>query len=177
MLARRAGRVVSTLLIAAGVLFSALLIVPAALGWQRYVIVSGSMTGTYDRGTLVLDDVVPVEDLRVGDVITYKPPPGSGPKGLVTHRLVSIAHGPHGERIYRTKGDANKLADPWRFTLRDRKQARVRVGLPYAGWAIAALSKRDVRMLIIGVPAALIALSSLLGLWRESGLESAEARA
>ncbi len=43
---RRAGRVVSTLLVAAGVLLGTLLILPALLGWERYVIVSGSMTGT-----------------------------------------------------------------------------------------------------------------------------------
>ena len=49
-MARRIARVISTLVIAAGLLFAALLILPAALGWQRYVIVSGSMTGTYDRG-------------------------------------------------------------------------------------------------------------------------------
>ena len=75
-MARRITRVVSTLVVAAGLLFGALLILPAALGWQRYVIVSGSMTGTYDRGSLVLDEVVPVAVLRVGDVITYRPPAG-----------------------------------------------------------------------------------------------------
>ena len=54
-MARRAARVVSTLLVTAGLLFGAVLVLPALLGWQRYVIVSGSMTGTYDRGSLVLD--------------------------------------------------------------------------------------------------------------------------
>ena len=45
---------------------SALVLVAAgrSLGWQRYVIVSGSMTGTYDRGSLVLDEVVPGQRAR-----------------------------------------------------------------------------------------------------------------
>src|SRR5215216_7521165 len=90
-MARHAGRVITTLLVAAGLCFGALLVLPAALGWQRYVIVSGSMTGTYDRGSLVLDEVVPVSQLRAGDVITYRPPAGAGPEGLVTHRIASIA--------------------------------------------------------------------------------------
>ena len=60
------------------------MILPGLFGYQRYVITSGSMTGTYDRGSVVFADVVPVSDLRVGDVITYTPPPGSGPDGLVT---------------------------------------------------------------------------------------------
>lgn len=176
-MARRAGRGASALLVTAGLLFGALLVVPALLHWQRYVIVSGSMTGTYDRGSLVLDEVVPVSSLRVGDVITYRPPAGSGPAGLVTHRIASIMPGPGGQTVYRTKGDANRAADPWTFSLPKGKQARVRAGVPYAGFVVAALGRRDLRMLIVGVPAALIALTSLAGLWREAGRESAGAPA
>jgi signal peptidase I len=176
LFARRAGRVVSTLLLTAGVLFGVLLAGPALIGWQRYVITSGSMTGTYDRGSLVLDEVVPVSELRVGDVITYRPPAGSGPSGLVTHRIASIGSDDAGARVFRTKGDANPVADPWTFTLASGRQARVRAGVPYVGFAIAALSKREWRMLLVGVPAALIALTALGGLWRDTGREVAEAR-
>ena len=126
MIARRVGRAFCALLIAAGILFGLFLIGPALMGWERYVIVSGSMTGTYDRGSLVFDEVVPTKSLKVGDVITYKPPPKAGPKGLVTHRIVKIFKDPKtGDRVYRTKGDANPAADPWRFFLADKKVARV----------------------------------------------------
>ena len=171
-MARRIGRVVSTLLVAAGLLFGAILVLPAVIGWERYVIVSGSMSGSYDRGSLVLDEVVPVASLRVGDVITYRPPPGAGPQGLVTHRIHSIEER-DGQRSFRTKGDANAAPDPWTFTLRAREQARVKAGVPYAGFAVAALGRRDLRMLLVGVPAALIALTSLAGFWREAGAEAA----
>ena len=170
-MARRTGRVVSTLLVLAGLSFGALLVLPAALGWQRYVIVSGSMTGTYDRGSLVLDEVVPVDSLREGDVITYRPPAGSGPHGLVTHRIVEISRDKFGGRLFRTKGDANESADPWTFTLKGPEQARVKLGVPKVGFAIAGLSDRRWRMLIVGLPAALIALMSLSGMWREAGRE------
>jgi signal peptidase I len=173
---RRSARVVSTLVVAAGLLFGAILALSALMGWQRYVIVSGSMTGTYDRGSLVLDEVVPVAELKVGDVITYRPPAGSGPEGLVTHRIASITSGDDGGRVFRTKGDANEAADPWTFTLREGQQARVKAGIPYVGFAVAALSRRDLRMLVVGLPALLIALMSLGGLWRDAGLEAAAAR-
>ena len=78
-----------------------------------------------------------------------------------------------GRRMFRTKGDANRSADPWTFALPEGEQARVRVGVPYAGFALAALGRRDLRMLIIGVPAGLIALMSIAGLWREAGIEAA----
>jgi hypothetical protein len=42
---------------------------------------------------------------------------------------------------------------------------------------VAALSDRRARILIVGVPAALIALATLAGLWREAGTEALEARA
>jgi signal peptidase len=168
-MARRAARVVSTLAVATGLLFGSLLVIPSLLGWQRYVIVSGSMTGTYDRGSLVLDEVVPVSSLKVGDVITYRPPSGAGPTGLVTHRIAAITAGKAGAPVFRTKGDANETGDPWTFSLPKGDQARVRVGVPYAGFVLAALSRRDLRMLVVGFPAALIALASIAGLWRETG--------
>jgi signal peptidase len=174
--ARRLGRAVCALAIVAGAALGVVLIGTALLGWQRYVIVSGSMTGTYDRGSLVLDEVVPTASLRVGDVITYRPPAGVTGHALVTHRIYAIGHGPHGERVYRTKGDANPVADPWTFTLPRARQARVRMSIPYAGFAIAALSDRHARLILVGLPAALIALFSLAGLWRDAGAEAAEAR-
>lgn len=176
--ARRIGRAACALAVAAGAALGLLLVGTALLGWQRYVIVSGSMTGTYDRGSLVLDQVVPTSSLRVGDVITYRPPAAAGPRELVTHRIVAIAHGPGGQRVFRTRGDANPVADPWTFTLPRPQQARVRAGVPYAGFAVAALSSRRVRLIVVGLPAVLIALGSLAGLWREAGAEAAaEARA
>jgi len=168
MLARRVIRVGTTLLLAAGVLLGALMVLPALAGIQRYVIVSGSMTGTYDRGSVVFDRVVPVSELKAGDVITYKPPGDSGIDHLVTHRIASITTDSSGVRVFRTKGDANQVADPWTFTLSNPKQARVIAGVPYAGFAIAALSDRHIRMLVVGLPALLIALSSLAALWRDS---------
>jgi signal peptidase I len=167
---RRLVRIATTALLVAAVLAGLGLVVPALLGYQRYVIVSGSMSGTYDRGALVFDEVVPVRELRVGDVITYRPPPASGPTGLITHRIVAIG----ADGRFRTKGDANPVADPWTFRLTGERQARVVAGVPYAGHALAALSERRVRMLIVGVPATLIALLTIAGLWRESGAEPSE---
>ena len=45
-------------------------------------------------------------------------------------------------------------------------------GIPYAGFALAALDRRDVRMLVVGLPAALIALMSIAGLWRDTGRDA-----
>src|SRR5690349_19342046 len=97
----------------------AVTLVPAALGLDHYVIVSGSMSGTYDRGSVVFDEQVPVAALQRGDVITYNPPGMTAAEhgtGLITHRIFSI-HQAHGREVIRTKGDANQAPDPWTFTL------------------------------------------------------------
>ena len=47
-------------------------------------------------------------------------------------------------------------------------QARVAFHLPYLGYGLAILSEKRVRMLVIGLPALLIALSALASLWRDS---------
>ncbi len=156
---------------------AAILLIPAALGYQRYVIVSGSMTGTYDRGSIVFDKEVPVADLKVGDPITYQPPPGASPEKLLTHRIVWIGHNGAGERIFRTKGDANETADPWTFTLDKPKQAEVAFSVPYVGYVLAALSIPMVRMLAIGIPAVVVAFLILAGIWRDAGEEARRRRA
>ena len=173
----RVRRALGGLATLAAVALGAAVLVPALLGMQRYVITSGSMTGTFDRGSLVFDRVVPTSSLKVGDVITYRPPSGSGPAGLVTHRIASIKQGPAGSRVFRTKGDANAVADPLTFSLGARTQAKAVFHLPYVGFAFAALGDRRVRMLLIGVPAMLIAASVLAGLWQQSGEAVVKGRA
>ena len=167
-----ARRALGIVLSAGAFLLALTVLVPALLGYQRYVITSGSMTGTYDRGSLVFDRVVPTSSLRAGDVITFRPP---GHAGLVTHRIATIRT-EHGRRVFTTKGDANRAADAWgAVALGQSGQARVAFHIPYLGFGIAALSERLVRMLLIGLPALLIAIATLASLWRDTSPEARSA--
>jgi signal peptidase len=167
-----AWQAVTTTALAFGVGLAAIMLVPALLGYERYVITGDSMNGTFDRGALVFEEVVPVSDLSEGDVITYEPPAGKAAEGLVTHRIVDVGSDRHGRPVFRTQGDANGTPDPWRFTLAEPRQARAVFHVPYVGYAFSALALREVRMLVIGVPALLIALGLLAGLWRQAGTEA-----
>jgi signal peptidase len=130
------------------------MLVPAALGYHRYIILTGSMTGTYDPGSLVFDKPVPTSSLKVGDPITYAPPPGASPNhALVTHRIWRIYPGPGGQRAYRTKGDANPAPDVWKFVLPQSTQDEVKFHLPYVGYVFELLSVRQFRTVLIGIPA------------------------
>lgn len=137
---------------------------PTLLGYERYVITGGSMTGTIDKGSVVFEKREPVADLEVGDLITYLPPADSGVSTLVTHRIVTVGTADDGAPRFRTKGDANPLPDPWTFSLTAADQPVVRYHVPHVGWLMIALADRDVRVLALGVPAGAIALLSAVQL-------------
>lgn len=148
-----AGGVLSWLLLVVVVAGVVLLLIPSLLGYKLYAITSGSMTGTIDRGSLVYDKPVPVSSLQVGDIITYQPPPSTGVHELITHRLIMVSTTKSGERVFRTKGDANPVADPWTFTLIRATQPRYRFHIPYLGYleiVIGSPRNRFVLILLVG---------------------------
>jgi signal peptidase I len=165
---KRLARWTGNVAIVAVILACAAYLLPHFMGYERYVITGGSMSGTIEKGSVVFAKPVPVEDLAVGDVITYMPPADSGIHNLVTHRLVEIEQGDTGQLVMRTKGDAVPHVDPWTFSLVEDVQPVVEYTVPTLGYLLIALADREMRMLIIGVPAALIALLALIELSRNA---------
>lgn len=151
-------------LLVAVTLVSAAYLVPTLFGYERYVITGGSMSGTFEKGSIAFEKPVDVADLSVGDVITYLPPADSGVGTLVTHRIVAADRSQDGARVFRTQGDANADRDPWKFSLVEGSQPTVQFTVPLVGYALIALADRTTRMLVIGLPAALIALIALVEL-------------
>jgi signal peptidase len=86
----------------------ALIVVPKATGAKPLTILSGSMTGTYDIGDVVVVKPVDTDELQIGDVITFQP--FSDDPQLTTHRIVGVSFGSNG-REFVTQGDANNAAD------------------------------------------------------------------
>ena len=162
----------ATVLCVAALLFVVVtILVPSLLGLQRYVITGGSMTGAIPKGAVIYSEVVPIEQLKVGDIITFHPP---GSSMAVTHRIVAVETGPDGRPAFSTKGDYNEAADPWNpVTLNEPQQARYRFQIPLFGYVLAALAMRSMRVALIGLPAVIIALSLLWSLWTKAGEEVA----
>lgn len=157
---RRSGKAVRRLTNVVSValtLFALAFMAPSAFGLQRFVITGDSMGGSLDRGSVAFAEVVPVSELKVGDVITYLPPASSGIEEMVTHRIIKIK----GDS-FRTKGDAVPQPDPWKFQLDKDAQPRVVFAVPYVGYFFMALADRTTRIVVIGVPAGLITLVSLV---------------
>jgi signal peptidase len=139
---------------------------PSLFGYHRYVLVGHSMEPTIHKGSLVFDEIVPVGALRRGDVITYIPPITHEP---VSHRIVAEGRTPDGKRFFRTKGDNNASEDLRPFTLREPMQARVAFAIPYVGWLFILLAMQEARILLLALPALLIAVWVAIGVWRQGG--------
>jgi signal peptidase len=158
-------------LVAISLTLALLMIVPPLLGYSRYVLVGNSMEPTVHKGSVIYDEAVPVSQLRRGDIVTYLPPPQTQTVAHdVTHRIIWVGKDRAGRAAFRTKGDHNAAADPWTFVLTSASQARYVFAVPGVGYVLAALSVKWVRMLLLGLPAALIALGILANLWREAGV-------
>jgi signal peptidase I len=158
---RRLGRFTTNALMVLVILVCAAWLVPGLFGYERYVITGGSMSGTFEKGSIAFEQQVALADLRPGDIITYLPPADSGVPNLVTHRIKKIEPAEGGGVVYTTQGDANPDPDPWHFQLTGATQPVVRTTVPMVGYAFIALADRGARMLIIGGPAALVALFAL----------------
>ncbi|GAA1789175.1 hypothetical protein GCM10009795_038670 [Nocardioides hankookensis] len=132
-----------------------LVLLPVGLGLERYVMTGSSMDGSIGRGSIAFERVVPVSDLRVGDVITYPHPDGSDQDALVTHRVVAIDRG-----AIRTQGDALDTPDPWVLHPDGPTISRVEFAVPWVGWAYLVLFHPEGWLLTAAFAAALALLLS-----------------
>jgi signal peptidase len=109
----------------------ALVVVPKATGSVPLTVLSGSMSPTYEPGSVVVVRPTPVEELQVGDAITYQI--RSDDPTVVTHRIVGVTIDGRGSRGFVTQGDANGAPDA-QPVIADQVRGRVWYGVPYVGY-------------------------------------------
>jgi len=132
---------------------SVLVLLPIGLGLQRYVMSGESMdAGSHGiaQGTVLFERHVPIHNVRVGDVITYQPPAGSGADAMVTHRVVSV----QSDGIV-TQGDAEPDPDPWVLDTAAPSVSRVVFTLPWVGYAYLLVADPGIWLLVVVAAAAL----------------------
>lgn len=81
-----------------------ILIIPKLMGYEEMAVLTGSMEPKYPVGSLIYVKEENPENLKVGDVITYR----LSEDTVVTHRIVEINKE---EQTVTTKGDANSNND------------------------------------------------------------------
>ncbi len=103
MLKKICGFLSGALLIVLAVL-AGILIIPKIMGYEEMAVLTGSMEPNYPVGSLIFVKEEDPENLKVGDVITYRLDEDT----VVTHRIVEINQE---EQTVTTKGDANSDND------------------------------------------------------------------
>lgn len=96
------------LLVVAG-LAVVLVVVPKVTGSTPLTVLTQSMEPALPPGTLLVVRPVPLDDVRIGDVLTYQI--ASGHPEVISHRVVSVTSSSDGERTFVVKGDANAEPD------------------------------------------------------------------
>ena len=137
-------------------------------GHQLLVVTSGSMEPYFSAGDALvvnrLDDTERAE-VRVGDVVTFRPLSGGG---LVTHRVVALRT-VQGVPFVQTRGDANPVVDADLAPL-SAVVARTQRVLPEAGRAVVLLEDPRLRAWVYGLPMLVVMAWSLRDLLGTGGL-------
>jgi len=147
------------LVLVAGLFVVTLLPIPGNIGVK--IVKSGSMEPVVRTGGIVV--IKPVDTYNVGDVITF----GEDTRLAIptTHRIVSLRE-VGGEVYYTTKGDANEEADP-QETRHVDVLGKMVFTLPYAGFIVSFAKEPLGFVLLIAIPAAMVVLYELIGIWSE----------
>jgi signal peptidase len=106
---------------------------PFTYQYRLLTVQSGSMTPTLPVGAVIAVTPLPLQDVAVGDIITFHMPMQEGV--LVTHRVIQIVK-PGAHPVVMTKGDANAIPDPWQLRLVKGPAWRVRLVVPHLGYGL-----------------------------------------
>jgi signal peptidase I len=137
---------------------------PKVLPYQTFFVRSGSMSPTFDTGSLIFLKKVDAAALERGDVITFERP--DRPGTLITHRIVAVESGASG-MVFETKGDANAQPDSWRVPA-SGDGWKYAFHVPTIGYLFSYLGTSQARMALLAIPAALLAMLSLIDIRRRA---------
>lgn len=141
--------------------------VPQAVGADHsYVVLSSSMSPTLQAGDVIFVTRVDPDDIEEGDIITFEPPSGHSEASAerVTHRVVEVARR-DGEKLFRTKGDANEVPDQ-ELVPASNVIGVVRFSVPLIGYIISFGGSSTGVMLLVVIPATLLIVTEILALIR-----------
>ena len=110
--------------------FSLFFVGVRTMGLATFVVTGGSMEPTIHKGSLVIDQPVSADALRLGDVITF-----DHYDQTTTHRIVGVEGSANGT-MFSTKGDANQITDPEPLSFPGRV-GLVKLAIPGVGYAVA----------------------------------------
>jgi signal peptidase len=126
--------------------------IPAVVHGSALTVLTNSMAPKLPPGTLLVIKPTPIDDIHVGQVMTYQIKSGS--PAVISHRVVQRSVSSNGVTTFITKGDNNSLPDPLPV-----QQLQVKgtlwYAIPYLGWVNNAVNGNS-RPLIVPIVAGLL---------------------
>lgn len=133
---------------------------PVIFGQRMFIVLSGSMEPKIQVGSVVFDNPhFSLSSLKVGDIITFKPP--TDPNILITHRIYKIVY-QHGQEGFETKGDANAVQDGWVIAPQNVVAEYDHFTIPYLGYYLGFMQSRLGIALMLVVPGFLLIVTQIL---------------
>lgn len=134
---------------------------PIPRNYQIRIVKSGSMEPAIHTGSIVV--IKPQAGYGIGDIVTF----GDAAKGAMptTHRITDVRV-ESGSYFFKTKGDANDTADSGEVP-QSAIVGKALFSVPYAGFVIDAARKPIGFFFLIILPALIIAVEEISGIWKE----------
>ena len=121
-------KIVTDILLVIVLVIAAVLYIPRLMGLKTYKVLSGSMELEYHVGSVVYVEKSSIDDIEVGDVITFY----INDNTVVTHRVIDKDND---TESFHTKGDANETEDGGSVAY-DKVVGKVVLNVPYLGYIL-----------------------------------------
>jgi signal peptidase len=135
--------------------------ITSIMGYKPMSVLTGSMRPMLEPGDMIVAKDVKLQDIEVGDVITYR----MDHKTLVTHRVAEIIQ-EDGKHMFKTKGDANNVEDQNLISF-DQVIGKFVFNIPKGGYVSNFARSGKGFLLLVVFPAILLIVSELKSLWSE----------
>jgi signal peptidase len=163
---RRAGRVAAAFAGSAvvGLVVGLVLAVgvPYFFHGRVFTVMSGSMEPTIHVGDVVVDQRISPLEARIGDIVTFNDPTGTG--RAFTHRVRRIRIS-RGVASFVTKGDANNDVERWSVPT-GGSIGRVRYRLDHLGYLFFYIHTIWGRIVLVLLPLTALTAGLLRRIWR-----------
>jgi signal peptidase I len=148
--------------IGVGIGIFGVIVAPSLFGGRALTVMSGSMEPALGVGDVVINSRVAPDRVRVGDIVTFSDPEGTGK--LITHRVRRVRLAEGTAHIV-TKGDNTNAVERWDIPATG-SLGRVEFRVPLLGFLVFWLHGPFARIGLIVIPALLLAGFELWRIWR-----------
>jgi signal peptidase I len=137
-------------------------VAPSLFGGRSLTVMSGSMEPALGVGDVVISSRVSPAEVRVGDIVTFNDPEGTGK--LITHRVRQLRIVDGTAKVV-TKGDNTNAVERWDMPATG-SLGRVEYHVPLLGFLVFWLHGPFASVALILIPAVLLAGFELWRIWR-----------